>query len=185
MGIKRELKAIQAIALAVVVIIMAGAKIINVAGRSVALKSDEAIISRVVDGDTVKLSDGRRVRLIGVDTPELHYGEKLVRDSQRTHRDIKEIQEMGRRSAEFTRRLCEGKPVRIESDLRKLDKYGRRLAYIYLQDGTFVNAKLLEEGYAQVMTIPPNVKYAEYFLKLEREARERRKGLWALIAGEM
>ena len=50
---------------------------------------------------------------------------------------------------------------------------------VYLEDGTFINAKILEEGYGQVMTIPPDVKYADYFLKLERQARENRKGFWA------
>ncbi|MDO8525966.1 MAG: thermonuclease family protein [Candidatus Omnitrophota bacterium] len=184
MKTKKELKVIRIIAIAVAVIVIAGARVMNVTGRSVAAKSDGVVVSRVIDGDTIKLSDGRRVRLLGIDSPELHYSEKLVRDSHRTHKDMKEIQAMGQRAAGFTKRLCEGKPVRIESDIRKLDKYGRLLAYIYLPDGTFVNAKVLEEGYAQVMTIPPNVKYAEYFLKLQREAKENRKGLWAL-AGEM
>ena len=156
------------------------ARMINVSGKPASSAgSGTAFVARAVDGDTLKLADGRRVRLIGVDTPELHYSEKLLRDSQRTHKDIKELQAMGKVAADFTRRLCEGKRVRIETDVRKTDKYGRLLAYIYLEDGTFVNAKILEEGYGQVMTIPPDVKYADYFLKLERKARESRKGLWA------
>jgi micrococcal nuclease len=115
-----------------------------------------------------------------MDTPELHYSEKLLRDSKRMRKDIKEIQSLGKRAAVFTRQLCEGKSVRLEFDVRKSDKYGRLLAYIYLEDGTFVNAKILEEGYGQVMTIPPDVKYADYFLKLQREARENHRGLWAI-----
>ena len=138
-----------------------------------------AYVSRVVDGDTLKLSDGERVRLIGIDTPELHYSNKLLRDSKRTHRDIETIQEMGKRAAMFTKGLCDKKKVRLELDVEKRDKYGRCLAYVYLEDGTFVNAKIMEEGYAQVMTIPPNVKYADYFLKLEKEARANHRGLWA------
>ena len=97
-----------------------------------------------------------------------------------THKDVRAIQELGTKAADFTRKLCEGKYVRIETDVRKSDKYGRLLAYIYLEDGTFVNAKILEEGYGQLMTIPPDVKYADYFSKLEREAREGGKGLWAI-----
>jgi micrococcal nuclease len=145
-----------------------------------AIIGETAFVERVVDGDTLKLSDKRRVRLIGVDTPELHYSEKLLRDSQRTHKDIKAIQELGAKAADFTRSLCERKSVRIETDVRKLDKYGRLLAYIYLEDGTFLNAKILEEGYGQVMTIPPDVKYADYFLKLGRKAKESARGLWAI-----
>ncbi len=181
MKIKKELKIIQAVILAVAVTLYVGSKFLPAAGKAgVAGKRETVFVVRAVDGDTLKLSDGRRVRLIGVDTPELHYSEKLLRDSRRTSRNIKDIQALGRRAAAFTKRLCEGKPVRIELDLRKTDKYGRLLAYIYLEDGTFVNGKILEEGYGQVMTIPPDVKYADYFLKLQREARESRKGLWAV-----
>ena len=179
MKIRKELKLIQAVVLAAAVIIYAGSKLIHIPGGAhAASKSETVFVARAVDGDTLKLSDGRRVRLIGVDTPELHYSDKLLRDSKRTRKDIKAIQAMGERAADFTKRLCEGKAVRIESDVRKSDKYGRLLAYLYLEDGTFINAKILEEGYGQVMTIPPNVKYADYFLKLQRQARESRKGLW-------
>jgi len=135
-------------------------------------------VSRVVDGDTVKLSDGRRVRLIGIDTPELHYSDKLLRDAKRSRRDILAIQELGKMASAFTKGLCEGKKVRLEYDIEKKDRYGRTLAYVYLEDGTFLNGKILEEGYGQVMTIPPNVKYADYFLKLQRQARRDNKGLW-------
>ena len=180
MKIRKELKLIQIIVLTVAVAFYAGSKFLSAAGKpGIAAKSEVAFVQRAVDGDTLKLSDGRRVRLIGVDTPELHYSEKLLRDSRRTRKDIKDIQALGEGAAIFTKQLCEGKYVRIELDARKLDKYGRMLAYIYLSDGTFVNAKIIEEGYGQVMTIPPNVKYADYFLKLQREARESRKGLWA------
>ncbi len=181
MKIKKELKVIQAVILAVAVTLYVGSKFLPAACKAgVAGKRETVFVARAVDGDTLKLSDGKRVRLIGVDTPELHYSEKLLRDSRRTRRDIKDIQALGQRAAAFTKRLCEGKPVRIETDLRKTDKYGRLLAYIYLEDGTFVNGKILEEGYGQVMTIPPDVKYADYFLKLQREARESHKGLWAV-----
>ena len=181
MKIRKKLKLIQIIVLTAAVAFYVGSRFLSVTGKAGAVaKREMSFVERAVDGDTLKLSDGRRVRLIGVDTPELHYSEKLLRDSQRTHKDIKTIQAFGAKAADFTRKLCERKPVRIETDVRKLDKYGRLLAYIYLEDGTFVNAKILEEGYGQVMTIPPDVKYADYFLKLEREARENRKGLWAI-----
>ena len=181
MKIRKELKLIQIIVLTVAVIFYAGSKLLAHPPKPrFAAEREMAFVERAVDGDTLKLSDKRRVRLIGVDTPELHYSEKLLRDSKRTRKDIKEIQVLGAKAADFTRELCEGKHVRIETDVRKTDKYGRLLAYIYLEDGTFVNAKILEEGYGQVMTIPPDVKYADYFLKLEREARKSGKGLWAI-----
>lgn len=88
------------------------------------------------------------------------------------------ILKMGKLASDFTRRLVEGKRVKLVFDIEKYDKYGRLLAYVYLEDGTFVNGRIIGEGYAQVMTIAPNVKYAQTFLRLEREAREKGIGLW-------
>jgi len=135
-------------------------------------------VSSAIDGDTLKLSTGEYVRLIGVDTPESRYNNKLVRDCKRSRRDKDAILKMGREASNFTRKLVEGKRVKLAFDLQKHDKYGRLLAYVYLEDGTFVNGKIVEEGYAKVMTIPPNVKYAKTFLLLEREARQKGSGLW-------
>ncbi len=136
-------------------------------------------VRRVIDGDTLQLETGERVRLIGIDTPEMHESDKLYRDSHRTGEDIRTIQELGRRAYEFTKKLVEGKRVSLEFDVEKHDKYGRLLAYVYLKkDGTFVNAQIIQEGYASLMTIPPNVKYADLFLKLYQEARKNKRGLW-------
>ena len=136
------------------------------------------LVTRAVDGDTLKLENGERVRLIGIDTPEMHESQKLYRDSTRSGQDISTIQKLGRRAYEFTKNLVESKRVSLEFDVEKHDKYGRLLAYVYLKDGTFVNARIVEEGYASLMTFPPNVKYADLFLKLYQEARNNRKGLW-------
>jgi micrococcal nuclease len=138
----------------------------------------DIMVKRVVDGDTIVLENAERVRLIGIDTPEMHESDKLYRDSQRTRQDIKTIKALGRRAYEFTKNLVEGKRVSLEFDVEKHDKYGRILAYVYLKDGTFVNAEIVKQGYASLMTIPPNVKYADLFLKLYQEARENRRGLW-------
>ena len=134
-------------------------------GRVPALQSNEAFVDRVVDGDTVVLSTKERVRYIGMDTPELHHPHKPV-------------QAYAREAMEFNRNLVEGKRVRLEFDVERRDKYGRLLAYVYLPDGTFVNAELVRQGYAHTLTIPPNVKYVDLFVKLQREARESRRGLW-------
>lgn len=136
------------------------------------------LVSSVVDGDTLRLENGERVRLIGIDTPEMHESSKLYRDASRAKQDAATIQALGRRAYEFTRSLIEGKRVRLEFDLEKKDRYGRLLAYVYLKDGTFVNAEVVREGYANLMTYPPNVKYADLFLRFYREARENKRGLW-------
>jgi len=135
-------------------------------------------VQRIVDGDTLALSDGSKVRLIGIDTPEYHYSRKLLKDSRRSGKDISTIRKMGERAREFTKGLCMGKNVSLEYDVEKHDRYGRVLAYLYLDDGRLVNAEIMKAGYAQTMTIPPNVKYADLFLKLEREARREGRGLW-------
>jgi micrococcal nuclease len=69
--------------------------------------------------------------------------------------------------------------VQLEFDVDSLDRYGRTLAYVFLPDGTFINKKMVEDGYAQVATYPPNVKYVDQFIKAERRARKKNKGLWA------
>ena len=139
----------------------------------------DILVERVVDGDTLKLESGERVRLIGIDTPEMHESNKLYKDSQKSGQDAATIQKLGRRVYEFTKKLVEGKRVSLEFDLERYDKYDRLLAYVYLKDGgTFVNAEIVKEGYASLMTIPPNVKYADLFLKLYQEARANKRGLW-------
>ena len=126
-------------------------------------------VVRVVDGDTVVvLLNGREetVRLIGVDTPE-------------TVHPTLGVEPFGPEASAFTKRLLPpGTQVRLELDIQERDRYGRLLAYVYLPDGRMVNAELLRAGLAQLLTIPPNVKYVELFTRLQREAREAGRGLW-------
>lgn len=136
-------------------------------------------VTRVVDGDTLELETRERVRLIGIDTPEMHDSNKLYKDAQRSKQDVNTIKKMGKEAYEFTKKLVEAKRVSLEFDVERYDKYNRLLAYAYLKDGTFVNAEIVKQGYASTLTIPPNVKYAGLFLKLYREARENNRGLWA------
>ncbi len=128
-----------------------------------------AQVVRVIDGDTIQVccifGDREKVRYIGVDTPE-------------THHPMKGIEPFGKEASEANRKLVDGKTVRLEFDVQQVDRYKRLLAYVYLEDDTFVNAWLVEHGYAQVMTVPPNVKHQALFLKLQREAREASRGLW-------
>ncbi|MFH1640524.1 MAG: thermonuclease family protein [Candidatus Omnitrophota bacterium] len=140
----------------------------------------DVYVKRVIDGDTIELEDGERVRLIGIDTPEIHESYKMERDIRRTGQNKRIIMELGRRSYLFTKNLVEGKRVSLEFDVEKRDRYKRLLAYVYLKDGTFVNAEIVRAGYASLLTFPPNVKYVDLFTKLYREARERRLGLWGI-----
>jgi micrococcal nuclease len=132
-----------------------------------------ATVTRVVDGDTVEISPSveglSTVRLIGVDTPETHGA----------------TQPYGPEASDFTCQYLEGKEVSLELDVEKVDPYGRLLAYVYLPNGEMFNEVLVEEGYAQVATFPPNVKYVDRFLEAQREAREANRGLWGLSAAEL
>ena len=140
------------------------------AGREYA-GNDYMDVIRVIDGDTFIADDGSQkgliIRLIGVDAPE----------SRNTGR--KKIGYYGQQSKDFLKKLLDGRKVRLEYDVSRKDKYRRTLAYVYLGDGTFVNAELVKKGYAMIMTVPPNVKYADKFVKLQRRARNSKKGLWS------
>jgi micrococcal nuclease len=142
-----------------------------------------ATVVRVVDGDTVIVRRGssdERVRLIGVDAPEVHESEKLERDLARSGQDRATVHALGLRASAFTRAELLGHTVGLERDVEARDRYGRSLYYLWLPDGTFFNAELVRMGYARIMTIPPNVRYVRQLRTLEREARAHGRGLWAL-----
>ncbi|MBI4669408.1 MAG: thermonuclease family protein [Elusimicrobia bacterium] len=124
-------------------------------------RADQLTVRRVSDGDTVVLSDGAKVRYIGIDTPE----------KERPYYD---------EARRFNEKLVLGKAVRLEYDIEKTDRYGRTLAYVYLKDGTFVNAEMIRQGYANIYTFPPNLKYTELFLSFQKEARQANRGLWGV-----
>jgi micrococcal nuclease len=131
----------------------------------------DLLVVRVVDGDTIAVRIDERVekvRYIGVNTPELHHPTRREEPG-------------GRQAHAANRRLVEGKRVRLELDVQSRDRYGRLLAYVWTGD-TMVNAELVRLGYAQVMTVPPNVRHQTLFLKLQRDAREAGRGLWGLPA---
>jgi micrococcal nuclease len=188
---KRELRQIQAVVLVIVSLAYIGFRNLPFnknsqaapAARPEKSKYESCYVSRVVDGDTLKLSDNERVRLIGVDTPEVHYSDKLLRDAKSSGKDAAAIQAMGKKASDFTKSLVSDKKVRLEFDVKPRDRYGRLLAYVYLEDGTFVNARIIEEGYGKIMTIRPNVKYSDLFLRLQNEARDKHKGLWGEKGG--
>lgn len=154
---------------------------------SVSLKPNSrysCIVLRVYDGDTFKcrLDGGKeiKVRLIGVDTPESSKNIKAYRDAERSKTDIEKIVQMGQAAKEFVKGILKkGTQVVLETDVQPTDKYGRILAYVYLPDGKMLNMLLIEEGFATVYTIPPNVKYAKELEKAQRIAVKEGKGLWS------
>ena len=128
-----------------------------------------AKVVRVSDGDTfVATVNGRRerIRVIGVDTPE------SVAPNQ-------PVEPYGKEASDFAKHYLDGETVRLAGDAEPRDRYGRMLAYVWLEDGTFWNALLVAEGYAQQLTIPPNVTYAGLFRRLAADARRDDRGLWA------
>jgi len=141
-------------------------------------------VHKVIDGDTIELENGERVRLLGIDTPERYESSKLDKDAERSGKDKKTIQKLGELAAIYTKKLIEGKKVIIapEPGHEDKDKYGRLLRYVYLEDGTFVNKKIVEEGYANAYRRFKLSKLDE-LIKAENEAREKRKGLWGEVEG--
>ncbi|MDY6986731.1 MAG: thermonuclease family protein [Thermodesulfobacteriota bacterium] len=122
-------------------------------------------VTWVDDGDTVVLSDGVRVRYIGVNAPEVaHEGRPAER--------------FGPEARAFNGKLVFQKKVRLELDREEQDQYNRLLAYVFLEDGTFVNAELVRGGYAYCLFQRPNTKYDGQLLGLQKEAMKKRAGLW-------
>jgi len=128
-----------------------------------------AQVVRVIDGDTIEVNIGGKsytVRYIGIDTPE-------------TVHPTKPVEYLGKEASDKNKELVSGKTARLDKDVSETDKYGRLLRYVYVGD-LFINAELVRLGYAQVATYPPDVKYQDLFLKLQREAREAGRGLWGI-----
>jgi len=127
---------------------------------------ETAVVKRVIDGDTIVLSDNRKVRYIGIDSPELHH-------------PTKPIQCFATEAALLNTELVEGKTIVMQKDVSETDKYGRLLRYVWIGD-VFVNNYLVEEGFARQETIPPDVAYATLFKESAKKARLQNKGLWSL-----
>lgn len=123
---------------------------------------DTARVIQVIDGDTIAIEGGYRVRYIGIDTPEVH----------------PELEAYGMEALEANRKLVEGREVRLEKDISETDRYGRLLRYVYVDD-IFVNAELVRQGLAEARAYPPDVKYQDYLEQLETEARQAGRGMWA------
>jgi micrococcal nuclease len=123
------------------------------------------VVARVVDGDTLTCDDGARVRLLSIDAPELSqhpFGRAALR----------QLEELA----------AVGTVLRVEQDVQRRDRYGRILAYLWLEDGRMVNEELLLAGVAIVAVHPPNVRHVERLRAAVEKARARKAGLWAADA---
>lgn len=136
-----------------------------------------AIVTHVIDGDTIEIDTGQKVRYIGIDTPEIH-------------KPKTPIQCFGKEATAKNKELVEGKHIRMEKDISETDRYGRLLRYVYVINDSspsaslFVNEYLVKEGYAAAATFPPDVKYADHFRQLQNQAMGQRKGLWKTCINE-
>jgi micrococcal nuclease len=124
-----------------------------------------AAVRRVADGDTIELADGRLVRYLGIDAPEIHH-------------EAGTAQPFGFEARTRNREWIGSRRVRLEFDAERFDLYGRTLAYVFLPDGSLLNETLLDEGLAFCLAKTPNVKYEERLLQAQRRAMESRRGIW-------
>ena len=121
----------------------------------------------VIDGDTFILQNNQRVRMIGINAPETSH-----------HRYGKKGQPFGNQARERLRKFIEGKDVTLKDGRELFDRYGRRLAYVYLPDGTFVNREMVREGYAETYRKFP-FEYKNEFLEFEQAAKQEKSGMWS------
>jgi micrococcal nuclease len=149
------------VAVGLAAVVLAGGKVVG------GTQSGAAVVERVVDGDTIVLRGGERVRYIGIDTPE-------------SVKPGTPVQCFAKAASAENRRLVAGERVRLVRDVEPRDRYGRTLAYVYRErDGLFVNAELVRRGYGTTLTIPPNVAHAAEFGRLAGAARRAGRGLWS------
>lgn len=130
--------------------------------------AERATVAAIVDGDTIALTDSRRVRLIGINTPELaHRGRAAQAYAERARAALAEL-------------LPPGTSIGLHPDVEHKDRYGRTLAHVALVDQTNINAVMLARGLATAWVIPPNARFAECYAGVERRARSAGVGIWSL-----
>ncbi len=133
--------------------------------------AQEAKVRWVNDGDTIVLADGRHVRYIGINTPEIEH-------------EHQKAEPYGYQAKKYNEKLVFSKTVRLQFDKERHDRFGRLLAYVFLPDGTFVNQAMVAQGYAYLLPQKPNIKYAKILLQTQREAISAKKGMWREMAEE-
>lgn len=165
--------------------------------------SDPLTVDSVIDGETLQIASGEKVRLIGIDVPASSENVKLRNDMKSTGKDAETLIAAGKSAAKFLRKLLKNEKVVLEYDIKEKEKSGLRLAYVYfyldphlnmeipetwyveLSPGTgerqlrvFLNATMIKAGFASMQIILPNVKFQGLFSKLQEEAKAGKRGLW-------
>ena len=139
-------------------------------------------VTRIIDGDVIHIIYGgveKRVRLIGIDAPESRIDRKALKDANMGEYDIEAIVEMGAKAKAYVNGLIKrGDFVTIEFDVKKKDRYGRLLCYVYLSNGKMLNEEIVKAGYANIKATPPNVEHKDRFLNAFKFAKETKRGLW-------
>jgi micrococcal nuclease len=142
-----------------------------------------ATVLAVIDGDTLRVQlDGERelVRLIGIDTPESRANHRATMQAERNAVDENTILELGARASRaVSQMVAVGSGVEIEFDVERRDRYGRLLGYVYGPDGAMLNERILQLGYAQLLTVPPNVRYVQRLRTAFEAGRSAQRGLWS------
>lgn len=134
-------------------------------GQAPQYPPQKAKVIQVIDGDTLVLAGGKRVRLLGIDAPEMA-------------RDGRPPQFLAHKARAYLAQLTRGKEVRLEYGPLRYDHYGRLLAHVFLADNTLVEAALLRQGLAHVYLHPPNLSYREVLLAAQKEAMDSGRGVW-------
>ncbi len=142
----------------------AGSKQVGISKRSY---RHQRQVKHVYDGDTVVLENGQRVRLLGVNTPEI----------ESRHR---QSESGGVAAKEWLQKQLQGKKVYLEFDEEKHDHYKRVLAHIFLPDGKHLNLALVENGLAIVNIIPPNIRYVDALINAQQQAEKQNLGIWSM-----
>lgn len=132
-------------------------------------KIEITTVTRVIDGDTIEIEGGRKVRYIGIDTPEILYD----KNGRKTGEEC-----FAQEATEENKKLVEGKMVRLEKDSSEKDRYGRLLRYVYVDSNFFVNESLIKNGYARLMMIKPDTKHYLEFKTDQENAKANNLGLW-------
>ena len=122
-------------------------------------------VAQIYDGDTFKTESGEKVRLLGINTPEIA-------------RNDKPGQPFAKQASKELTSLLFGQTVRLEFDSDQHDSYGRLLAHVYLRDGTWINAHMIEKGLAHLYVFAPNFRHADTLLAKEQQARKQKTGIW-------
>jgi len=129
------------------------------------------LVTKIIDGDTIVLENGEKVRYIGIDTPELHHPKK-------------EVECFAKEAYEENKKIVLGKRIFLKKDVSEKDRYNRLLRYVFLDEkmstdeASFINLYLVKNGFAFAASFPPDIKYNSLFLNAQKEAREKNLGLW-------